>query len=40
MTQKKEGKLVLPTGKHILEFENVNKFSITEKNEKVEIKKI
>ena len=40
MTQKKEAKLVLPTGKHILEFENVNKFSITEKNEKVEIKKI
>jgi len=40
MAQKKEGNWVLPTGRHILEFENMNKFSITENDGKVGIKNI
>jgi len=38
--QKKEGTWVLPTGRHILEFENMNKFFITENDKKTVIESI
>ena len=38
--QKKDGDWISPMGRHILEFENVNRFEINENNAKIEIKAI
>ena len=38
--QKKDENWILPTGRHILEFENVNRFEINENDAKIEIKVI
>ena len=38
--QKKENTWILPTGKLILEFENINKFEINENNKKIKIQNI
>ena len=38
--QKKEKRWTLPTGRHILEFENINRFEINENNAKLGIKEI
>ena len=38
--QKKDDDWVLPTGRHILEFENVNRFEINENDAKIKIKAI
>jgi hypothetical protein len=38
LAQKKEDTWVLPNGRHILESENINRFDITEKNTKIDIK--
>ena len=38
--QKKDDDWILPTGRHILEFENVNRFEINENDAKIEIKAI
>ena len=38
--QKKDDDWILPTGRHILEFENVNRFEINEDNAKIKIKAI
>jgi len=35
LAQKKENTWIMPTGKHILESENVNRFLISESNEKI-----
>ena len=40
MGQKKEESWILPIGRHILEFENMNKFSISKNNGKIEFKNI
>ena len=38
--QKKDENWILPTGRHILEFENVNRFEINENDAKIKIKAI
>ena len=38
--QKKDDDWILPTGRHILEFENVNRFEINENDAKIKIKAI
>ena len=38
--QKKDEDWILPTGRHILEFENVNRFEINENDAKIKIKAI
>ena len=38
--KKKDDDWILPTGRHILEFENVNRFEINENDAKIEIKTI
>jgi hypothetical protein len=38
--QKKDEDWILPTGRHILEFENINRFEINEDATKIEIKAI
>jgi len=38
--KKKDDDWILPTGRHILEFENINRFEIKEKNTKIELKAI
>ena len=38
--QKKDDDWILPTGRHILEFENVNRFEINEDDAKIKIKAI
>ena len=38
--QKKDDDWVLPTGRHILEFENVNRFEINENEAKIKVKAI
>ena len=38
--QKKDDDWILPTGRHILEFENINRFEINEDATKIEIKPI
>jgi hypothetical protein len=38
--QKKDKSWTLPTGRHILEFENINRFELKEKNEKIDLKLI
>ena len=38
--QKKDADWILPTGRHILEFENINRFEINEDATKIEIKAI
>ena len=38
--QKKDDDWISPMGRHILEFENVNRFEINENNAKIEIKAI
>ena len=38
--QKKDDDWILPTGRHILEFENVNRFEINENEAKIKIKAI
>ena len=40
LAQKKDDVWILPTGRHILEFENVNRFEINENDAKIEIKVI
>ena len=40
LAQKKDDVWILPTGRHILEFENVNRFEINENDAKIEIKAI
>jgi len=37
LAQKKDDAWILPTGRHILEFENINKFEIIENDEKIKI---
>ena len=40
LAQKKDDVWIMPTGRHILEFENVNRFEINENDAKIEIKAI
>ena len=38
LVTKKDDDWILPTGRHILEFENINRFEIIENDEKIKIK--
>ena len=40
LAEKKEDRWVMPTGRHILESENVNRFLISENNDKIKFEKI
>ena len=40
LAQKKDDVWIMPTGRHILEFENVNRFEINENDAKIKIKAI
>ena len=40
LAQKKDDNWVLPTGRHILEFENISRFEINEDDSKIKIQAV